>query len=154
MGGTGPITEEVRGRSERGRQRSREGKKAYVGRGCTILLGLLRGGRVPIRFGTYIICNGRNGGLDLALRWMPKANMTWAYFKKKTHQRRLHPRVGRIQHRLHGHAKPALRRGCSFLPDVTTLCGGVHPEVQYQRRRIPAGNGGAAMVHRLMLPCT
>ena len=30
---------------------------------------------MPIRFGTYNICNGRNSGLDAALRGMSHANM-------------------------------------------------------------------------------
>ena len=32
-------------------------------------------GKVPIRFGTYNICNGCNGGLEVALRGMSQANM-------------------------------------------------------------------------------
>ena len=32
-------------------------------------------GKVLIRFGTYNICNGRNGGLKAALRGMSQANM-------------------------------------------------------------------------------
>ena len=32
-------------------------------------------GKVPIRFGTYNICNGRKGGLEAALRGMSQANM-------------------------------------------------------------------------------
>ena len=32
-------------------------------------------GKVLIRFGTYNICNGRNGGLEAALRGMSQANM-------------------------------------------------------------------------------
>ena len=32
-------------------------------------------GTVPIRFGTYNIRNGRNGGLESALRGMSQANM-------------------------------------------------------------------------------
>ena len=32
-------------------------------------------GKVPIRFGTYNIRNGRNGGLGAALRGMSQANM-------------------------------------------------------------------------------
>ena len=54
---------------------SREGsgarvKKESVGRGCVGVLGSLRGGAVPIRSGTYNIRNGRNGGLESALRGM------------------------------------------------------------------------------------
>ena len=37
---------------------------------------------MPIRFGTYKICNGRNGGLELALRWMSKANMDLGIFQE------------------------------------------------------------------------
>ena len=32
-------------------------------------------GKVPIRFGTYNICNGRKGGLEAALQGMSQANM-------------------------------------------------------------------------------
>ena len=32
-------------------------------------------GKVPIIFGTYNICNGRNCGLEAALRGMSQANM-------------------------------------------------------------------------------
>ena len=32
-------------------------------------------GKVPIRFGTYNICNGRNGGLEESLRGVTQANM-------------------------------------------------------------------------------
>ena len=32
-------------------------------------------GKVTIRFGTYNICNGHNGGLGAALRGMSQANM-------------------------------------------------------------------------------
>ena len=32
-------------------------------------------GTVPIRFGTYNICNGRKGGLESALQGMSQANM-------------------------------------------------------------------------------
>ena len=38
-------------------------------------------GRAPIRFGTYNICNGRNGGLELALRGMSHANMDLGIFQ-------------------------------------------------------------------------
>ena len=41
------------------------------------------GGRVPIRFGTYNICNGRNGGLELALRGMTQANIDLGIFQEK-----------------------------------------------------------------------
>ena len=37
---------------------------------------------VPIRFGTYNIRNGRNGGLDSALRGMSQANMDLGIFQE------------------------------------------------------------------------
>ena len=37
-------------------------------------------GRVPIWFGTYNIRNGRNGGLDLALRGVSQANLDLVIF--------------------------------------------------------------------------
>ena len=39
------------------------------------LTGQPTSGKVPIRFGTYNIRNGRNGGLEAALRGMSQANM-------------------------------------------------------------------------------
>ena len=39
-------------------------------------------GRVPIRFGTYNICNIRNGGLESALRGMYQANMDLGIFQE------------------------------------------------------------------------
>ena len=40
-------------------------------------------GRVLIRFGTYNIRNGGNGGLDFALRGMSQAHMGLSIFKEK-----------------------------------------------------------------------
>ena len=37
---------------------------------------------VLMRFGTYNIRNGRNGGLELALRGMPQANMDQGIFQE------------------------------------------------------------------------
>ena len=39
-------------------------------------------GKVPIRFGTYNIQNGRNGGLKAALREMSQANMDLGIFQE------------------------------------------------------------------------
>ena len=39
-------------------------------------------GKVPIRFGTYNICNGRNIGLEAALRGMSQANMDLGIFQE------------------------------------------------------------------------
>ena len=44
--------------------------------------GISTRGEVPIRFGTYNICNGRNGGLDLALRGVSQANMDLGIFQE------------------------------------------------------------------------
>ena len=38
---------------------------------------------MPIRFGTYNIRNGRNRGLELALREMSQANMDLGIFQEK-----------------------------------------------------------------------
>ena len=38
-------------------------------------------GRVPIRFGTYYIRNGRNWGLESALKGMYQANMDLGIFQ-------------------------------------------------------------------------
>ena len=37
---------------------------------------------MPIRFGTYNICNGRNGGLESELRGMSQANMYLVIFQE------------------------------------------------------------------------
>ena len=42
-----------------------------------------RGGRTPIRFRTYNIRNGWNGGLDAALRVMGQANVDVGVFQDK-----------------------------------------------------------------------
>ena len=39
-------------------------------------------GTMPISFGTYNICNGRNGGLKSALRGMSQANMDLGIFQE------------------------------------------------------------------------
>ena len=39
-------------------------------------------GTVPIRFGTYNIRNGRNGGLEAALRGVSQANMDLVIFQE------------------------------------------------------------------------
>ena len=44
--------------------------------------GVSKRGRELIRFVTYNICNGRNGGLDSALRGMSQANMNLEIFQE------------------------------------------------------------------------
>ena len=39
-------------------------------------------GRAPIRFGTYNIINGRNGGLESAVRGVSQANMDLGIFQE------------------------------------------------------------------------
>ena len=39
-------------------------------------------GKVPIRFGTYNICNDRKGGLEMALRGMSQADMDLGIIKE------------------------------------------------------------------------
>ena len=58
-----------------------EAEKEYVGRGCVRVLEILRGGGA-IRFVAYNICNGRNGGLESALRGMSQANMDLGIFQE------------------------------------------------------------------------
>ena len=41
-----------------------------------------RGEKTTIRFGSYNIWNGRNGGLELALRGVSKANMDLGIFQE------------------------------------------------------------------------
>ena len=41
--------------------------------------------KVPIRIGTYNICNGQNGGLEAALRGMSQANMDLGIPKETNH---------------------------------------------------------------------
>ena len=40
-------------------------------------------GKVPIRFGTYNISNGRNGRLEAALRGMSQANMNLGILQER-----------------------------------------------------------------------
>ena len=46
------------------------------------LTGTSTRGRVPIRFGTYNIQNGRNEGLESALRGVSQANMDLGIFQE------------------------------------------------------------------------
>ena len=48
--------------------------------------------------------------------------------------------------------EPTPRRSGSFLPAVTTFCGGGRATVWSQRRWLPAVDGGAAVVHHWILP--
>ena len=50
-------------------------------------------GWVTIWFGTYNICNGRNGGLESALRGMSQANMDLGIFQETNVTGRLYTNV-------------------------------------------------------------
>ena len=49
-------------------------------------------GKVPIRFGTYNICNGRNGGLEAALRGVSQANMDLGILQERKLTDGIYPR--------------------------------------------------------------
>ena len=66
---------ERRGGHKRGGQRGRRQKTEIHQLGMCKHTGWSTSGNVPIRFGTYKICNGRNGGLEAALRGISQANM-------------------------------------------------------------------------------
>ena len=72
-GKAGASREGSRGRGEKGVRWSRM---------CQIT-GKSTRGTVPIRFGTYNIRNGCNGGLESALRRVSQANMDLGIFKEK-----------------------------------------------------------------------
>ena len=48
--------------------------------------------RLPIRFGTYNIRNGRNGGLELALREISQASMDMGIFQETNFTDRIYTR--------------------------------------------------------------
>ena len=62
-------------------------------------------------------------------------------------------RVGWLYRRCNGRAKPTLWQSGSVPPAGAAFCGEVRPEIRTQRRRLPAGNEGAAVVNCGMLPC-
>ena len=67
--------------SERRGQRGQGRKKGSSWSGMCRHTGQPKSGTVPIRFGTYNIRNGRNGGLGSALRGMSQANMDLGIFQ-------------------------------------------------------------------------
>ena len=83
---SGPTGEE-QGRELRHERRAQAGKAAGAGaKNGARWLGMCKNterptsGTVLIRFGTYNIRNGRNGGLEAALRGMSQANMDLGIF--------------------------------------------------------------------------
>ena len=69
-------------RRKQGRAAGDGVKKGSVGRICVGVLGGERGETVPIRFGTYNICNGRNRGLESVLRGVSQASMDLDIFQE------------------------------------------------------------------------
>ena len=72
---------------------------------------------------------------------------------EKNHQWHLHLQFGRVQRFCNGRTKTAPCRGRNLILSLTVCCGGGCPDVWPQRFRLPAGDGGAVMVHFRMLPC-
>ena len=77
----GPGTQEVRGRRERGGQRRRKTKRRMLVGDVQDYWGSTWGGK-SIRFVTYNICNGRNGGLELALIGMSQSDKDLGIFQE------------------------------------------------------------------------
>ena len=77
----GPGTEEGRGWREQGGQRRRKTKRCILVGDVQEYWGSTRG-RKSIRFFTYNICNGLNGGLDLALRGMSQSDKDLGIFQE------------------------------------------------------------------------
>ena len=73
----------AKGKADRGKEangeRERKGNRWWGTRQNT---GSSTGEEVPIRFGTYNTKNGRNRGLELALRGMSQANMDLGIFQE------------------------------------------------------------------------
>ena len=78
--GQGTGKGEADGCKEDNRERKRKSNRWWGTRRST---GTSTGEEVPIRFGTYNIRNGRNGGLKLSLRGMAQANMDLGIFQEK-----------------------------------------------------------------------
>ena len=111
-------------------------------------------GSESIRFGTYNIRNGRNGGMESVLIVMSQASMDLGIFKETKF-------TGGVY--THGSARYSV-----VAEDMPSRhCGRVavfyHPSLQYavenpavwaQRRRLPDRDGGVAMVHHRMLLAT
>ena len=73
---------ERRGRRKRGRQRGQRRKTEIRYSGMCKHTGRPTSGKVPIRFGTYNIRNGRDGGLEATLQGMSQANMDLGIFQE------------------------------------------------------------------------
>ena len=81
--GNGQVTEKggADGSKEYNGYRKRKSKSWWGTRRST---GSSKGEGVPIRFGTYNIRNGHNGGLESELRGMAQANMDLGLFQGKS----------------------------------------------------------------------
>ena len=74
----------MKGELDRDEEANREGKRKYnCWWGALKSTGGSTKEEVPIRFGTYNIRNGRNGGLESALWGMSQTNMDLGIFQEK-----------------------------------------------------------------------
>ena len=108
---------------------------------------------VPIRFGTYNIRNGRNGGLESALRGMSQPNMDMGIFQETKCTDGIYTRES-AGYRVVAtqFAKPTPRRSGTILQAVATFRGGGRPGVRAQRLELRGRDGSAAVVHHHILP--
>ena len=105
-------------------------------------------GKVPIRFGTYNIFNGRKGGLEAALRGMSQANMDLGILQETKLTDGIYT-CGSAGYSVIATYAPSRHRGgvALFLLLRTTLRGGGGGEVWTQCTWVTASNEGATVVH-------
>ena len=106
-------------------------------------------GKMPIRFGTYNIRNGRNRGLEAALRGMSQANMDLGILQETKLTDGIYTR------RSAGYSVVATDAPSQHRGSVAIFhWPAPHFLVEAVRKYGPisTSNGGAAMVHRGMLP--
>ena len=127
-------------------------KKASVGGERGGLPGVLRGRGCRLDLELTISGTGTTGEWSWHSGEWPRPTWTWSSSGNQFHGCNLHPQVVWVKHRLYGHAKPTLQRSGCVLPAITKFYGGGRAPVWPQRRRLPAGDGSAAVVHHWMLP--
>ena len=110
-------------------------------------------GRVPIRFMSYNIRNYRNGGLETALRGVSQTNLDLGVFQEK------YITVGVYTCGLEGYNIVATdepirhrNRVAVFYQTSARYAVGAIQQFRAKRCWLPAGDGGAVMVHHRMLP--
>ena len=107
---------------------------------------------MPISFGTYNICNGRNGVLELALIGTSHANMDMGIFQDTKLTNGVYT-CGSVGSSVVTTDAPSRHRGgvTFFVPAVTAICGRGHPSVWAQRCQLSTRDGVVAMVHHRVL---